>query len=119
MRTSIVFLALPALIAHVAAIAIEGPQALNQLSKRADPTFVDWPEAELPKKQKLETALFDAYMLVSYAQEHYDSFKYIWDKYFPESEHEKIKGAQLLFSVLFISFVRFMRYAHTYKELKD
>ncbi len=93
MRTSTLFLALPALLTHAAAIAIEGPHALHQLSKRADPTFADWPEAELSKRQALETALFDAYMLVSYAQVHYDSFKYIWDKYFPESEHEKIKGA--------------------------
>ena len=63
----------------------------RQLSKRTLPDFEDWPNGD-PNQQTLRNALPDSLDLVSRVASNYDKYKAIWDKYFPEADHDKVKG---------------------------
>lgn len=67
---------------------------LHQLSKRSLPAFDDWDptDPDYPNLQILRNALQDSLDLVSRVALDYDLYKPIWDKYFPEADHDKVKG---------------------------
>ncbi|KAK4696448.1 hypothetical protein P7C71_g1466, partial [Lecanoromycetidae sp. Uapishka_2] len=64
----------------------------HQLSKRTLPDFEDWSNGDPIQKQNLQNALQDSLDLVSRVAQNYGKYKPIWDKYFPEADHDKVKG---------------------------
>ena len=64
----------------------------NLYSKRTFPKFVDWPREQADNQRILKDALPDAIDLVAHVADSYDKYKPIWDKYFPESDHDRVKA---------------------------
>lgn len=62
-------------------------------SKRTYPKFENWGTDAVSKdhKKKLTDALPDAIDLVTRVSEDYNTYKDIWSKYFPESDHDDVK----------------------------
>lgn len=87
------FLTLLALLAtSVLSFPADTSPNSKHLNKRTFPDFEDWPPGSDADKQQIQNALPDAIDLVAAAISDYTKYKPIYEKYFPEVDHQRAQN---------------------------